>query len=112
MSALAGTGHSSSYLAGLIALVRTSLWQLVRPPSHSRRAEAARRLARHGLLITAMTIRTDMQIQSLSFTASTNKREALDVTIQLAYMPLPGALGKLLDLASVGIGALMDAGGN
>src|ERR1700757_2391162 len=55
MSALAGTGHSSSYLAGLIALVRISLWQIVRAPSHSRRAEAARRLARHGLLITAMT---------------------------------------------------------
>ena len=36
------------------ALVRTSLAQLVRPPSHSRRAEAARRLARHALLITAI----------------------------------------------------------
>ena len=64
------------------------------------------------ILITAMTIRTDMQIQSLTFTASTTKREALDVSIQLAYMPLPGALGKLLDLASVGVGALMDVGGN
>ncbi len=64
------------------------------------------------ILITAMTIRTDMQIQSLSFTATTTKREALDVTIQLASMPLPGALGKLLDLAAVGVGALADAGGN
>jgi membrane-associated phospholipid phosphatase len=54
MSAPAGTGHSASYLAGLFALVRTSLSQLVRPPSHSRRAEAARRLARHSLLITAI----------------------------------------------------------
>jgi undecaprenyl-diphosphatase len=32
-----------------------SLWQIVRPPSHSRRPEAARRLARHSLLIVAMT---------------------------------------------------------
>ena len=54
MSAPAGIGHSSNYLAGLFALVLTSLTQLVRPPSHSRRAEAARRLARHTLLITAI----------------------------------------------------------
>ena len=55
MSVPAGSGHPPSYLSGLFALVRISLWQLVRPPSHSRRAEAARRLARHSLLITAMT---------------------------------------------------------
>jgi undecaprenyl-diphosphatase len=34
-------------------VVRISLAQLVRPPSHSRRAEAARRSARHALLLTA-----------------------------------------------------------
>lgn len=55
MSVPAEIGRPPSYLAGLFALVRMSLWQIVRPPSHSRRAEAARRLARHGLLITAMT---------------------------------------------------------
>jgi undecaprenyl-diphosphatase len=55
MSVPSGIGHPSNYLAGLFALVRVSLWQIVRPPSHSRRAEAARRLARHSLLITAMT---------------------------------------------------------
>lgn len=54
MSAPAGTGDSSSYSAGLFALARRSLWQIVRPPSHSRRAEAARRWARHSLLITAI----------------------------------------------------------
>ncbi len=54
MSAPAGVGHFSNYLASLFALVRTSLGQIVRPPSHSRRAEAARRLARHRLLITAI----------------------------------------------------------
>lgn len=55
MSVPAEIGRPPSYLAGLFGLVRMSLWQIVRPPSHSRRAEAARRLARHGLLITATT---------------------------------------------------------
>lgn len=64
------------------------------------------------ILITSMTIRTDMQIQSLSFTASSGKRDALDVTISLAHMPRPGILAKLLDVASVGVAALADWGGN
>jgi undecaprenyl-diphosphatase len=54
MSAQADAGESSNYLARFFALVLTSLAQLVRPPSHTRRAEAARRLARHALLITAV----------------------------------------------------------
>jgi len=64
------------------------------------------------ILITSMTIRTDMQIQSLTFSASAAKRDALDVSISMAHMPLPGALGKLLDVASIGVGALADAFGN
>lgn len=54
MSAPAGIGYPSSYFAGLFAMVRLSVWQIVRPPSHSRRAAAARRFARHSLLITAI----------------------------------------------------------
>jgi membrane-associated phospholipid phosphatase len=54
MSAHVGIGSSQYYLANLLTLVRLSFAQLVRTPSHSRRAEAARRLARHTLLITAM----------------------------------------------------------
>ena len=53
MSAQAGLGGSSNYFSELFAVVRISLTQLVRPPSHSRRAEAARRSARHVLLLTA-----------------------------------------------------------
>jgi undecaprenyl-diphosphatase len=53
MSARAGFGGSSNYFSGLFAVVLTSLAPLVRPPSHSRRAEAARRSARHALLLTA-----------------------------------------------------------
>lgn len=62
------------------------------------------------ILITAMTIRTDMQVQTLTFSASSAKRDALDITITLAYMPKPSLLGKLLDVAAVGVGALSDFG--
>jgi undecaprenyl-diphosphatase len=54
MSALAGIGQSSNYPARFFVLVRISLARLVQPPSHSRRAEAARRLARHSLLMAAI----------------------------------------------------------
>ena len=54
MSAQAGVGESPHYPARFFALVLTSFAQLVRPPSHARRAEAARRLARHVLLIAAI----------------------------------------------------------
>lgn len=61
------------------------------------------------ILVTAMTIRTDMQVQSLTFTASAAKRDALDVSLSMVHVPLPGSLGKLLDVASLGIGLLGDA---
>jgi len=64
------------------------------------------------VLVTSMTIRTDLQVQSLTFSASAGKRDVLDVSVTLVHMPLPGALGKLLDLASIGVGALADLGGN
>jgi hypothetical protein len=64
------------------------------------------------ILITSMTIRTDMHIQSLVFTATAGKRDALDVTLTMAYLPLPGWIAKLLDLSSIGVGALADYGGN
>jgi hypothetical protein len=62
------------------------------------------------VLVTSMTIRTDLQVQSLSFTASAARREVLDVAISLAHMPLPGSLAKLLDVSSLGIAALADWG--
>jgi membrane-associated phospholipid phosphatase len=54
MSAPARSGEASNYFSELFALVRLSAAQLVRPESHSRRAEAARRAARHGLLLTTI----------------------------------------------------------
>ena len=62
------------------------------------------------ILVTSMTIRTDMYVQSLSFTAAAARRDVLDVSLTLTHMPLPGALGQLLDLASVGVAALADFG--
>jgi membrane-associated phospholipid phosphatase len=54
MSAAAGIGESSNYFLQFFALLRRAATQLMRPPSHSRRAGAARRLARHALLTTAV----------------------------------------------------------
>jgi len=54
MSARAGSGESSNYFYRFFTMAGRSLAQLVRSPSHSRRAEAARRSARHVLLLTAI----------------------------------------------------------
>jgi membrane-associated phospholipid phosphatase len=81
MFARAGDGDSSNYVVRLFVLVRMSLAQLVRPPSHSRRAKAARRLARHSLMITA-TI--GVAIIALMY--------ALDAT-EIGLMPARGTAG-------------------
>ncbi|WP_291861458.1 phosphatase PAP2 family protein [Bradyrhizobium sp.] len=47
-------GGASNYFSTLLAILRQSAAQLVRSPSHSRRAEAARRSARHVLQLTAI----------------------------------------------------------
>ena len=62
------------------------------------------------VLVTAMTIRTDMQVQSMTFSATVNRRQTLDLQMTLAYMPNPGIVGKLLDLGSIAVGALADMG--
>ena len=50
----AGAVQSQSYFVQFFALLRHSLGQLVRAPSHSQRRQALRRLARHTLLLTAV----------------------------------------------------------
>src|SRR3954469_6226433 len=52
MSARGEISASSNYFVRLGSLAWLSLAQLVRAPSHSRRAEAARRWARHSLWLT------------------------------------------------------------
>ena len=64
------------------------------------------------ILVTAMTIRTDIQVQSLTFTATAARRDVLDVSLTLAHLPLPSLLGKLLDVASLGVGGLSDWAGH
>jgi membrane-associated phospholipid phosphatase len=53
MAASPAVVESKNYLSRFGALAWLSLAQLVRSPSHSRRAEAARRAARHGLWLSA-----------------------------------------------------------
>ncbi len=72
-------------------------------------AASAPGLAVGGLVVaTSMTIRTDMQVKQLTFTATSARRETLDVAISLEHLPRPSPLGKLLDVASLGLGALAD----
>jgi membrane-associated phospholipid phosphatase len=53
MSANSAVGESRNYASRFVKLAWLSLAQLVRSPSHSRRAEAARRAARHSLWLAA-----------------------------------------------------------
>ena len=53
MSANSVAGESPNYASRFVRLAWLSLTQLVRSPSHSRRAEAARRAARHVLWLSA-----------------------------------------------------------
>ncbi|HEY0993211.1 MAG TPA: hypothetical protein VGD80_39430 [Kofleriaceae bacterium] len=63
------------------------------------------------VLITGIAVRTDMQIQSLSFTVTATRRDVIDVSITFAHMPRPSVLGKLLELGNIAIHALADFGG-
>ncbi len=64
------------------------------------------------ILMTAMTIRTDIYVQSLTFSANAQRRQVLDVTMSLAHLPRPGGLAKLLDFAAVAVAALGDPFGS
>lgn len=79
----------------------------------SRQGTALSRLtggAQSGLvLISTATIRTDLAVQSLSFAQNAQRRDTIDVTMRLLHLPRPGSLAKLLDVSSIGVGALTDA---
>lgn len=55
MSASTATGPSARYLSQLFADARLSAARLARPPSHSRRAQAARHWARRSLMLVAVS---------------------------------------------------------
>jgi hypothetical protein len=63
------------------------------------------------ILVTSLTIRTDIQVQSLSFTVTATRRDVIDVSVALAHLPLPGSAGLLLDWAALGVAALGDFAG-
>jgi hypothetical protein len=116
--AIVSTHDDTISLSGILVGAERYTWKLLL----ERLAEASKRgtalSAYTGgkvgglILVTSMTIRTDMQIQSLSFTVSSAKRDAIDVSITMAHMPLPSALGALFSAASIGVGALADFGGS
>lgn len=63
------------------------------------------------ILVTSLTIRTDIQVQSLSFSVTATRRDVIEVSIALAHLPLPGSAGLLLDKAALGVAALGDFAG-
>jgi len=60
------------------------------------------------VLWTTMTLRTDIYIESLSFSASAQKRKALDVSLTLVHLPRPSRLPLLLDLGNVALSSAID----
>jgi hypothetical protein len=116
--ALVATHDDTVSLSGILIGSERFAWKLALETlaESSKRGSALSSLTQgkvSGLiLVTSLTIRTDMQVQSLTFSSSAAKRGVIDVAITLAYMPLPGALGKLLDVASLGVAALTDWSGN
>lgn len=113
---LVDTHHDTITLSGLLLGQERFVWKLALETiaESGRRGGAGITAALSALgmdisgviLITAMTIRTDMQIQSLTFGATAARRDAIDVTVTLAHLPPPGARSKLLDMASVGVSSL------
>jgi membrane-associated phospholipid phosphatase len=81
MSSLSTAGEPANYFSRLGTLARLSLAQIVRAPSHSRRAEAARRSARHIVLLMAIV---GVAIVTLMY--------ALDVR-EIGLMPPRGSPG-------------------
>ncbi len=63
------------------------------------------------IVVTALTVRVDMQVQSLAFSVSAARRDAIDVSISLVHMPRPGALTKVLEVVNLGVRGLADIGG-
>ena len=115
--ALVGTHNDTISLSGLLVGGDRFTWKLAletmaesgaRGGSLAVAALAAMGLDISGLiLVTAMTIRTDMYMQSLSFGATSAKRDCLDVSMTMVHAPPPGARSKLLDVASLGVSALV-----
>lgn len=79
----------------------------------SRRGGALARWTKGGvgglILVTTMTVRLDMQVTELSFTASAQRRDTLEVSIGLRHVPQPGPVNLLLDVGMTAVMSLTDA---
>lgn len=60
------------------------------------------------ILWTGMTLRTDIFVRSMNFSASAGRRDAIDVSLSLEHLPRPGALAIGLDAAAVAVSAVID----
>lgn len=76
-------------------------------------AAAAPLLAQTGIpVVCGMTISLDMQIASLRFAQSVERRDALEVSIELQHVPRSSLVALLGELADVGlaVGSALSAG--
>lgn len=112
-----GTHDDSLSLSGLLVgedrfRQKLALELLAESSRRGSPLEGLTRGAAGGLvLITSMTVRTDLHVQSLVFTASAARRDVIDVSMSLVHMPRPGVLTRLLEVANFGVRALADFGG-
>src|SRR5258708_25097430 len=60
------------------------------------------------IVVTSLTVRVDMQVQSLAFSVSAARRDTIDVSITMVHMPRPGALTKVLEVVNLGVRGLAD----
>ncbi len=60
------------------------------------------------ILWTGLTLRTDIFVKSLNFTAAAGRRDAIDVAMTLEHLPRPGALAKGLDVAAAAVSSIID----
>jgi hypothetical protein len=102
--AIVATHDDTVSLSGVLVGPERFAWKL----ELETLADASKRGPMGLTLITSMTIRTEMQVQSLSFSATSGRKDVIDVVVSLAHMPSPGTVGKLLDVEALGVAALTD----
>ena len=107
--ALAPTTKTISIQALLLGPERLALKKALEALALSSRvlvAAAAPLLAQAGIpVVCGMTISLDMQITSLRFSQSVDRRDALDVQIELQHVPRSSLVALLGELADVGLAA-------
>ena len=60
------------------------------------------------VLVSSATVRTNLAVQSLSFSFTAARRDTIDLTMRLIHLPPPGSLTRLIDVTAIGVGALTD----